>query len=420
MSILDGIPSPNGWQTVPFGRVFVRRTEAEAPHLEPLSVFLDAGVIPRSARSDNHNELGADLSKYLVVREGDLVFNKLRTWQGGFGASSHHGIVSPAYFVCTPVRGVNSRFVDYQLHSKPYLAELTRLSKWQPPSQFDTPWDQLRAVPLRLPSEAEQTRIVDALDSELARLAELRAAGRRLRELRTEHQAALLAETMLEPRYSSVQIRHVARTGTGHTPSRSKPEYWAPEECVIPWFTLADVWQIRDDRAEVVSATAEKISVRGVANSSAVVHPAGTVLLSRTASVGFSAVMEVDMAVSQDFMTWTCGPELDPFFLLYALRAMRPELHRLMMGSTHKTIYMPDLHALRCPLPPISEQRALVEHARGQSEQNWALDDRIARLDDRLSEYATVLITEAVTTGRLPNAAGSAERAPEALQGSRR
>jgi type I restriction enzyme S subunit len=39
-----------------------------------------------------------------------------------------------------------------------------------------------------------------------------------------------------------VQIRKVARLGTGHTPSRSVDAYWDPAECTIPWLTLADVW----------------------------------------------------------------------------------------------------------------------------------------------------------------------------------
>ena len=31
-----------------------------------------------------------------------------------------------------------------------------------------------------------------------------------------------------------VQIRKVARLGTGHTPSRSVEAYWVPDECTIP------------------------------------------------------------------------------------------------------------------------------------------------------------------------------------------
>lgn len=178
-----------------------------------------------------------------------------------------------------------------------------------------------------------------------------------------------------------VQARYVAQTGTGHTPFRSRPDLWVPAECNIPWFTLADVWQLRDGGRMVVSETAEHISERGVTHSAAVVHPKGTVLLSRTASVGFSALMGRAMAVSQDFMTWTAGPRLDARFLLYALRAMKDELRRLMYGSTHKTIYMPDLLSLRVPLPPIGIQRGVVDFLDREWERIGSLSEKVLALE---------------------------------------
>jgi type I restriction enzyme, S subunit len=99
-------------------------------------------------------------------------------------------------------------------------------------------------------------------------------------------------------------------------------------------------------------------------------------------------------------MTWTCGPALDPFYLLVALRVMQPELRRLMYGSTHKTIYMPDLHALRIPLPALEDQLAIVHKARERFATAWPLRDELVELDAGLVEYREALITEAVT-GRL-------------------
>ncbi|MEU0753806.1 restriction endonuclease subunit S [Streptomyces albogriseolus] len=168
-----------------------------------------------------------------------------------------------------------------------------------------------------------------------------------------------LAPWLSASRWPTAPIRLVARLGSGHTPSRSKPEYW--EHCTVPWITLADVWQLRDGRTNVITETKEMVSPLGLANSAAVKHPAGTVILSRTASVGFSAIMGRDMATSQDFATWTCGPKLEPRYLLYALRGMASDLKRVATGSTHKTIYMPDIEQLRVPLPPLKEQRRIAD-----------------------------------------------------------
>nr|WP_244871437.1 restriction endonuclease subunit S [Catellatospora sp. IY07-71] len=192
-------------------------------------------------------------------------------------------------------------------------------------------------------------------------------------------------------------IRFVARLGTGHTPSRQRPEYW--QDCDVPWMTLADVGQLRDGTTDVVHTTAEKISDLGLANSSAVKHPAGTVMLSRTASVGFSAIMGVDMATSQDFATWTCSEKLVPRYLLHALRAMAPEFRRIAAGSTHKTIYMPDIEQLRIPLPPLDEQRRIADYLDSETnrldqlsilrhKQLTALSENLLRVVSSISENA--------------------------------
>ncbi|MFD4601760.1 restriction endonuclease subunit S [Streptomyces sp. NPDC058464] len=196
--------------------------------------------------------------------------------------------------------------------------------------------------------------------------------------------------------WPTVPIRLVARLGSGHTPNRSVPEYW--DNCTVPWITLADVWQLRSGTTDVITETKEKVSKLGLANSAAVKHPAGTVILSRTASVGFSAIMGADMATSQDFATWTCGPKLDPRYLLHSLRATAPDLKRIATGSTHKTIYMPDIEQLRVPLPPTAEQRRIADF----------LDVETSRIDTILAlrECQIRLIDEAAVARAFDVVAG--------------
>ncbi|CAL9541128.1 hypothetical protein SUDANB120_04248 [Streptomyces sp. enrichment culture] len=411
---LAGITAPASWEWLDLWAVAPRVKEIGRPELDPLSVYLEAGVVPRSSRSDNHNQLGEDLSRYLVVRPEDIVFNKLRTWQGGLGVSKYEGIVSPAYFVCRPGRGTDARFLHYLLRSKPYLAELTRISKWMPPSQFDTSWEMLRKLPVLLPPLEEQRRIASFLDNETVSIdglvgTELRVLDR-LVERRTagvvsavsggeqsDHRESMLAwlESIPES-WQEVRVGLLARMGSGHTPSRSHPEWWV--DCTIPWITTGEVKQLRDDRIEDLYETRERISRLGLANSAAELHPKGTVFLCRTASAGYSGVMGTDMATSQDFVTWTCGPLLNPYYLLWCLRAMRPDLlGRLAMGSTHKTIYVPDLQMLRIPLPPLEQQGRIVEALRRQNTKIDVLVDKVRHQIDLLKERREALITAAVT-----------------------
>jgi len=168
---------------------------------------------------------------------------------------------------------------------------------------------------------------------------------------------------------------------TGHTPSRNNPDYWIDPD--IPWFTLADVWQLRDDRQVHLGNTASQISQRGLQNSAAELLPQHTVVLSRTASIGFSGVMPIPMATSQDFWNWVCGPELIPEYLNYQFKSMRPELRSLNIGSTHKTIYQKDAAGIRIFVPPVATQRSIVAF----------LDRETARIDTLIEAQLRLVAT---------------------------
>ncbi len=142
----------------------------------------------------------------------------------------------------------------------------------------------------------------------------------------------------------------VAKRGSGHTPSKSHPEYWDGD---IKWVSLQDSSELDN---LYIARTAAKITAAGLANSSARLHPKGTVVLSRDAGVGKSAIITESMAVSQHFMAWQCGPELNNHFLYYWLQSRKGEFERIAVGNTIGTIGLRYFQNLRIPLPPRGEQ----------------------------------------------------------------
>ena len=158
----------------------------------------------------------------------------------------------------------------------------------------------------------------------------------------------------LPPGWKWGGLLRIAKQETGHTPSRSQPSYW---DGGIPWIGIRDAGA---HHGRFIEETAQTISEAGLANSSARMLPAGTVCLSRTASVGYVTIMARSMATSQDFATWTCTEALLPEYLMYALMAEGDDIRKFGMGSTHTTIYFPEIRALHIALPPIEEQREIV------------------------------------------------------------
>lgn len=109
--------------------------------------------------------------------------------------------------------------------------------------------------------------------------------------------------------WREVALDKLATRGSGHTPDRQMKSYW---DGGIKWVSLADTNKL--DRV-TISETSFEISEDGIENSSAVKHPAGSVIVSRDAGVGKSAITTSEMAVSQHFIAWQCGRDLHNYFL---------------------------------------------------------------------------------------------------------
>jgi len=146
----------------------------------------------------------------------------------------------------------------------------------------------------------------------------------------------------------------IAVRGSGHTPNKNHQDYWNGG---IKWVSLADSWRL--DRV-YISDTDHEISQLGIENSSAVLHPPWTVILSRDAGVGKSAITTCEMAVSQHFMCWNCGPRLDNYYLYYWLQFRKQEFENIATGSTIPTIGLRFFSQYRISVPEnLAEQEAI-------------------------------------------------------------
>jgi type I restriction enzyme S subunit len=72
-------------------------------------------------------------------------------------------------------------------------------------------------------------------------------------------------------------------------------------------------------------------------------------------------------------------------------------LGRLAMGSTHRTIYFPDIESIRIPLPPVAEQQRMLDLADEQIAALGPLEAAIDRQITLVRERRQALITAAVT-----------------------
>ncbi len=411
--------SAGGWKKYRMASLFREVKEPGHSDLPVLSVSIHDGISDRQLEDKERDRKVLhieDREKYRRVRPGDIAYNMMRAWQGAFGAAKVNGLVSPAYVVARPIMPVNSQYFDYLLRSDLFASLAYSYSTGIADFRLRLYWEKFRQIEVNIPRIEYQTRIANFLDRETVRIDRLIARKLRLVDLIREREEAVFLGAVTGKEFAGEKISsgvewignipvhwkapkftQVARQETGHTPSRKEPSYWVAEECVIPWVSLADIWQVRNGDQVCISDTAEKISQIGMDNSAARMLPENTVILSRTASVGFPAVISKPMATTQDFACWICGKSIRPKYLYYVLRAMKPEFRRLMMGSTHQTIYMPDIRAFRTPLPQLEEQDTIVQQLDASLGAFRKIASSVEASVERLHEFRASLITAAVT-----------------------
>lgn len=357
---------------------------------------------------------------YTYFRDGDICIAKITPcFENGKGALAQcltNGVAfgTTELHVLRPHPTLDTKFLFYITitHDFRNIGEAEMLGaggQKRVPERFIKDWRS------PLPPLDTQKRIAAFLDEKTAQIDALIAKKQALLERLAEKRQAIITQAVtkgLNPavamkpsgidwlgdipaHWEAGNIRRFATMKTGHTPSRTVAEYWA--DCTIPWFTLSDVWQLRDGTRLYIEETAEKISELGLANSAAELLPAGTVIFSRTASIGFSGIMPYPMATTQDFWNWICGRKLLPEFLLFMFRAMHQKFAEITNGSTHKTIYQPIAAGLQICVPPVETQISICEHIKSDLAKIDKVFRKIGDAVDKLVEYRSALITAAVT-----------------------
>jgi len=167
-----------GWQPCTFGDVLKERVEGGSQDDELLSVTNSRGIISQS-ESNKRDTSNTNKSKYKRVYVDDIVYNTMRMWQGVSGRSSYNGIVSPAYTVCTPVVGNDSKCLAALLKHPLNVSLFRRYSQGLVDDTLSLKYDVFARLPLLLPAKEEQPRIAKVLD-------ELEAAIRLSEELITK------------------------------------------------------------------------------------------------------------------------------------------------------------------------------------------------------------------------------------------
>lgn len=193
----SGIPwlgeIPAHWEVQRIAWLFHERDERGEPDLPLLEVSINSGVVLREFSDERIESTAANFNTYKVARRDDVVFNKMRMWQGAVGVAPEDGLVSPDYVVAEPIGSLSSPYASLLFRTAAFSAECARHSHGIVWDRLRLYWEGFRNIEVPLPTVQEQTSIVERMSSETSKLDELSAATERTIALLRERRSALIS-----------------------------------------------------------------------------------------------------------------------------------------------------------------------------------------------------------------------------------
>lgn len=161
----------------------------------------------------------------------------------------------------------------------------------------------------------------------------------------------------------------------GGTPSRKEPTYW--EGGTIQWFSPSD---LTGAGTIFMDDSSDHITERGLAESSARLFSARSVMLTSRATIGAIAINTSTACTNQGFITCQPNENVPLYFLFHWLTENVPTFQRMASGATFKEISRGVFKTIEFIQPPHAIVRAFEDAVAPMGEQVLALQRQIQNL----------------------------------------
>jgi len=198
------------------------------------------------------------------------------------------------------------------------------------------------------------------------------------------------AETDLPEGWASATMSDVAEVVGGGTPKSTDPENFADNG--HPWITPAD---LSDFEGVLIEHGRRALTDKGLAGCSARLVPAGTVLMSSRAPIGYVAVAANELCTNQGFKSFILADGLDSRFVLYWLRFNRGEIEQMGSGSTFMELSGARCREIPIVFPPLAEQKRIVAKVEELLGRVNAARARLAKLPAILKRFRQSVLAAA-------------------------
>ena len=404
---------PTHWKIQRTKTILKERSKKGHPD-EPLLAATQSKGVVRKEQYENRTVMALkDLHLLKLVRVDDFVIS-LRSFQGGIEYARTQGIISPAYTILYAKHPGNHSYLAHLFKSKPYIENLELFVTGIRQGQ-NIDYEKLGRSGLPLPPLPEQTAIVRYLDYVDRRVRRFVRAKEKLIGLLDEQKQVIIHRAVTRGLDPDVPLKPSGVEWLGEV-----PEHWE----VIPlkrivWFNSGAGFPIslqgRTDE-EILFVKVSDMNILGNEYkitrsvntvSRDVAHNLGAYVFQKNAiifpKVGGALLTNKRRMLLQD----TCidnnlmGCVVTGADVNFAFRILLwLDLGRLAKPGPVPAISEGEVREIRIPLPPRSEQTAIVEYLDKATADIDTAITRARREVELLNEYRTRLIAD-VVTGKL-------------------
>ena len=427
---------PSHWEVARLGVLLQERSEIneKGEVSKVLSVLRNRGVVPYEEKGNIGNKKSEDITRYKIVHPGDIVLNSMNVIIGSVGISQYYGCLSPVYYVLLPRNKKDSpRYLNAYFQTRPFQQSLIRIGNGILAHRMRIPMDLLKSEPFPRPSSEEQRAIVKFLDWAERRIRFIVAARKRRIQLLEEYRQALINDAV-----------------TGKFDVRTGKPYPSYKDSGVPWLgKVPEGWEIKplkhwvrinqrnlseetnpdfefeyyDISSVGTGKLVEKPEVLTFKNAPSrarrLLRPGDTLFstvrtyLKATFTYWKSQNPGIPAVASTGFAVLSPSPESLPGFasFLTQAEAFANYVAALSVGIAYPAISETTFGAIKVPVPPLPEQRAIAEYL---DRETAKIDAAIEKTKESIAlweELRETLISD-VVTGKL-DVREAAERLPE-------
>lgn len=353
----------------------------------------EVSFIPMVDVSESGRLIGAQTRRqsevaagYTPFEEGDVLFAKITPcMENGkgchaIGLNNGVGYGSTEFHVLRAKQGINSRFLYYwtvmdTLRKKAESFMIGSAGQQRVQTSF---FDYFLIPKLKEEDQIFAAHVLDIIDEAIQKTEQLIAKLKAIKQgllhdllTRGLDENGQLRDPIAHPEqfkdsplgripkeWEVYPLNNIGKIVSGTTPSRTVPKYW---DGTIPWITPTDMSKVNNDH---ISSGQDYITESGLASCSATLLPIGSIVVTTRATLGLTAVTELELATNQGFKNLIPNAGWNTSFLCYKIRALSNEMIKRASGTTFLEISGKQFALMEIAAPePESEEQDLIANA---------------------------------------------------------